>query len=301
MNGKQLECFIEVADSLNFTVASANLYLSQPTVTRQIRLLEEELGVQLFFRTKKHVSLTPAGKSFYYEAREILSRILIAKNSLARAKTDYEAILTVGYADSALSDRLIPVVLEHFLREFPKVNVILRQFSYKDLISLFRDGKTDLVFTYTRDSVMQENTRFELLFEAPYDILLPPGHPLAEKERVAPHDLVDEDLILPEISCCPKESQGMMMELSRLLPTSAIHYCDSPKTARLLMLGGVGLSIMPEFDLPAAGNYIARKIEFSWTLDYGIACDAGNVNGKYLRRMTEIAKEKTAEFRKGMQ
>lgn len=296
MNEKQLECFVEVADSLNFTVASANLYLSQPTVTRQIRLLEEELGTQLFFRTKKRVSLTPAGKSFYYDAREILSRIYIAKDSLAHAGTDYEAIITVGYVGSALADRLIPAVLGTFHRENPQVYVILRQFSYKDLITHFRDSKLDLIFNYTKDSILQDNTVYELLLRAPYDVLLPADHPLTGKHTVAPHDLVGEDLILPEISCCPKESQGMMTELSRLLPTSAIHYCDSPKTAKLLMLSGVGLSIMPEFDLPEEHNYAARKINFSWTLDYGIAYSSANENRKWLRRIAEIAKEWIPDF-----
>ncbi|MGI5989036.1 MAG: LysR family transcriptional regulator [Lachnospiraceae bacterium] len=291
MNEKQLECFVEVADSHSFTVASANLFLSQPTVTRQIRLLEEELGVQLLFRTKKHVSLTPAGKSFYYDAREILSRVAIAKDALVHAGTDYEAILTAGYVGTALGDELIPAVLGKFLREYPKVYVSLRQFSYKDLITQFRDGKMDIIFNYTKDSIMQKNTVYELLWEAPYDILLPPGHPLTKKKTVAPHDLVGENLILPETSCTPKESQGMMMEISRLLPTASIHYCDSPRTARLLMLSGAGLSIMPEFDLPAVGNYIVRKINFSWTLDYGIAYSAANDNRRYLRRIAEIARE----------
>lgn len=80
MNTQQLQCFISVADKLNFTKAAEELYLSPPTVTHHIQTLEAELNTKLFIRTSKMVRLTEAGSFFYGDAKEILMKIDISKN-----------------------------------------------------------------------------------------------------------------------------------------------------------------------------------------------------------------------------
>ena len=74
MNLKQLEYFVSVAETLNFTRAARKCFISQTAMTQQIRALEESIGVLLFIRDKHHVELTPAGRVFMYEAKAILSR-----------------------------------------------------------------------------------------------------------------------------------------------------------------------------------------------------------------------------------
>ena len=79
MNSQQLQCFIYVAERLNFTKAAEALYLSVPTVTHHIKSLEEELGIQLFYRSSRVVKLTENGEKFYFDAKDIFIRMQESK------------------------------------------------------------------------------------------------------------------------------------------------------------------------------------------------------------------------------
>ena len=108
MNSKQLACFIEVAESLNFTEASSNLFLSQPAVTYQIQTLEEEIGVPLFVRSKKSVSLTPAERNFYTDAKEIFSRMLLAKSKAINSGKNFSCKIAIGYSGTSIEKIFLP-------------------------------------------------------------------------------------------------------------------------------------------------------------------------------------------------
>ena len=160
MNSKQLECFVEVAESLNFTTASVNLFLSQPSVTHQIKSLEEELGIVLFIRTKKSVSLTPAGENFYTDAKEILSRMLIAKNKAQNSSQRYTGKIAIGYSGIALEKTLLPAILNRFSEKYPNIYIFLKKLHYKDLIFNLKSKKMDVIFTYSKDSIKQNDSIF---------------------------------------------------------------------------------------------------------------------------------------------
>lgn len=287
MTSKQLECFVEVAESLNFTAASSALFLSQPTVTRQIRLLEEELGVQLFLRTKKSVSLTPAGESFFIDAKEILSRILIAKNKASHNSEAYTAKIAIGYSGVILEYSLIPHILEEFTHSYPDVYVFLKQLHYKEIRGHLEDKKMDMVFTYSKDSLRQRDCRFLPLIRADYYVLIPYSHPFTRLPYITLENLKTENIILPEVSNCPKEAQSLISYLAAALPASQIHYCDSPQTAVILAKGSLGLTIMPEFDMQTDNKIIAKKLHTEHFLEYGIAYMQNNAIQKYLDKIIQ--------------
>ena len=289
MTSKQLECFIEVAESLNFTAASTTLFLSQPTVTRQIKLLEEELGVQLFLRAKKSVSLTPAGESFYIDAKEILSRMLIAKNKASHNSEVYTAKIAIGYSGVILENSLIPHILQEFTLTFPDVYVFLKQLHYKELLSHLENKKMDLIFTYSKDSIRQSNSQFIPLIHGTYYVLMPYGHPLSQFPSVTFDNLKNENIIIPEVSSCPKEAQALISYLISILSASQIHYCDSPETAFLLTKGNLGITIMPEFDIPSDNKIIAKELHTNHFIEYGMAYMKNSSIKKCLDKIIQIA------------
>lgn len=294
MNTKELECFVEVAESLNFTAASASLFLSQPTVTRQIRLLEEELGVQLFVRTRKTVSLTPAGESFYTDAKEILSRMLIAKSRASHNNAGYSGKISVGYSGTALEETLIPRVLAAFSRRYPQVYVFLKQLNYKDLVSQLKSKKMDVIFTYSKDSIHQDDSLFYSLICSGYYILMPQDHPLAALSQLSADDLKKATVILPEASSCPKEVRPLISYLVSQLPASQIHYCDTPKTAFLLAKSGMGVTIMPEFDIPVCPSIAVKRLDTRYTLQYGAACLKHQTGQKYIDAIIQLSLDEAA-------
>ena len=96
MNTQQLECFVRVAEKLNFTKAAEELYISTPAVTHQIKKLEEELNTTLFIRTSKMVKLTETGALFYGEAKDILQKMVMAEKKVQKIASQNLAILRIG-------------------------------------------------------------------------------------------------------------------------------------------------------------------------------------------------------------
>lgn len=111
MNTQQLQCFISVADKLNFTKAAEELYLSPPTVTHHIQTLEAELNTKLFIRTSKMVRLTEAGSFFYGDAKEILMKIDISKKRAEKAATRNISFLRIGCTSNAELQSLSTIYL----------------------------------------------------------------------------------------------------------------------------------------------------------------------------------------------
>lgn len=122
MTQKQLEIFIAVAESLNFTKAARKLYLSQTTVTFQIKALEELLGVPLFVRNSRNVLLTPAGKIFYLSAKKILRSMEEAIVNAHEAARGYSGILSLGFA-SGVGNTIFSDIICDFIKAFPEIDV----------------------------------------------------------------------------------------------------------------------------------------------------------------------------------
>ena len=289
MNSKQLECFVEVAESLNFTTASVNLFLSQPSVTHQIKSLEEELCIVLFIRTKKSVSLTPAGENFYTDAKEILSRMLIAKNKAQNSSQRYTGKIAIGYSGIALEKTLLPAILNRFSEKYPNIYIFLKKLHYKDLIFNLKSKKMDVIFTYSKDSIKQNDSIFFPLIKSGYYVLMPENHPLAQKPLLHIEDLKQTMVILPEVSDCPKEARPMINYLNASLPGSSIHYCDSAETAYILMKSGLGIAVLPIFDIHSLQNIFLKELSVNLELEYGIGYLKNNPAQKYLNKLLMIA------------
>ena len=147
MNLRQLEYFVKVAETLNYTKAAGQLYVSQSAVTKQIRLLEEELEAELFERNHKSVKLTMAGELFYQDALDILSDIERSRNRIKSFEAGEEGSLRFGYVNGLERTNLLAAV-QQFYREHPRCHV-----SYdNDTSYVLRDkllkGNMDLILTH---------------------------------------------------------------------------------------------------------------------------------------------------------
>src|SRR3712207_3664921 len=122
----QLRLFVAVAEELHFRRAAERLHMSQPPLTRQIRALETDLGVQLFARSSRSVVLTPAGAALLREARRVISAAEGAVLATRRAALEGVDTVVVGCVESAAVN-LMPAVLSVFCERYPHVSVEVRQ------------------------------------------------------------------------------------------------------------------------------------------------------------------------------
>jgi LysR family hca operon transcriptional activator len=191
MELRHLRYFIAVADELSFTRAAQRLHTAQPSLSQQIRNLEDEVGTPLFERTRRKVELTDAGKVFLAEARLVVAQ---ADRAVARARQvgQGRATVTIGFVPAA-EIRVFPVILPRLRLRFPEVNVELRSLPTAEQEDALLRGDIDVAFM--RRPVLSPELLSEVVLTEPLVVVLPSGHPLAKQKRIAPAQLSGEPFI----------------------------------------------------------------------------------------------------------
>jgi LysR family transcriptional regulator, benzoate and cis,cis-muconate-responsive activator of ben and cat genes len=181
---RHLRYFVCVAEVENVSHAALKLHVSQPALSRQIRDLEDEIGVLLLERTAKSVRLTEAGRVFLDEARAVLDRADQAiKKAQAVAGADIE--LHVGHSPTPTA-QLLPIILRTYHKAMPHVRVRLYDWRNQENLSRIRDGQLNLAFVFLppRKSALRK-LRFETLAREHARLAVSPEHPFARRDSVS--------------------------------------------------------------------------------------------------------------------
>ncbi|MGA2415898.1 MAG: LysR substrate-binding domain-containing protein [Candidatus Sulfotelmatobacter sp.] len=192
MELRHVRYFIAVAEHLNFRKAADHLHIAQPPLSRQIRQLEEELGVTLLLRDKQRVELTKGGVAFLEQARKLIVLAGHARQVARRAQKGESGSVRVGIA-SGLGGVVGKVVFD-FRTEMPDIDV-----ECKDMFSAQQNEgllKNEIDVGFLRPPVDQVNLNCELLFEEEFVVVLPKTHRLANRGSVRLREVADEPLIL---------------------------------------------------------------------------------------------------------
>jgi DNA-binding transcriptional LysR family regulator len=189
---RHVRYFIAVAEYLNFSKAAQQLHIAQPPLSRQIRQLEEALGVALFTRDKRRVALTKAGQAFLDEARKLVLQAGHAMEAARHAQKGESGIVRIGIA-SGLGGVVSRVVFEHRKR-LPAIDIECRDVFSTLQNEALRKGEIDIGFL--RPPVDQADLDCELLFEEEFVAVLPRTHRLAKRRSLRLKEIADEPLIL---------------------------------------------------------------------------------------------------------
>jgi DNA-binding transcriptional LysR family regulator len=191
MELRHLRYFVAVAEELNFTRAAGKLRLAQPSLTRQIHNLEEELGVRLLDRGRNQVSLTEEGKSFLVDARRLVALSVESVKAVQRFSRGESAQLNLGYLFKFNFD-LLPVTLATFYQACPEVAVNLFDMSPAEQLRALEARKIDLGFIGLRPPASHKEMaalNWECVAHHDAVVVLPARHPLTKKNRVRLSDL----------------------------------------------------------------------------------------------------------------
>ena len=196
MNTIQLECFVTVAEYLNFSKASRALKLTQPAVSHQIQTLEKELDVKLFNRTSKNVTLTHEGILFLADAKLILRTAFSAKERLS----NHEHFLPFELGcHNYMELRLFPTVLKNLVEEFPLLRPNIHLIPFPSLLNMVENEQVHAVLG-TTDGQKKFSLVFRELYQAPITCICTPEHPLAANSV-----LTTEQLTGSFIACAPRQ------------------------------------------------------------------------------------------------
>ena len=245
MNTIQLECFLEVANCLNFSRAAERLNVTQPAVSHQINALENELGVKLFQRTSKSVRLTQEGYVFLQYAGEIVK---LADISLSRVKASSQEAprrMVIGCRNTS-ELRLLTPALEKLRIQQPEVLPVLRLIPFDAVENLVEEGSIQLMFSF-RGSALTK-ARFSELCSCPVVCVCAPSHPLAAEEHVTLHRLQSAGRIAvcrPPV--CPLELLAVQTQAVGSRLTGQILFCDSQEAVFPLVTAGYCFAIVPDY------------------------------------------------------
>lgn len=193
MELRHLSYFQAVAEELNFRKAAERLFISQPGLSRQIKQLEEELGVQLFERDKKHVELTVAGAYLKEEVDFVLNHLESTKQQLLEIAAGREGELRVGFLGSA-SNQVLPDLLKKLSLNFPKITTSLEELSNQMQVEMIQKDKLDLGFV--RLASVPEDLEMKPVFRDTFSLVVPADHPIQSKDFKSVGQFATEPFIL---------------------------------------------------------------------------------------------------------
>jgi len=193
MELRQLQYFLAVAEELNFSRAAARLQIAQPPLSRQIRQLEQELGVELFRRTKRRVELTEAGRVFLEEARHILSQVKQGVRVAQRASRGEIGRLVVGFEGSSTYD-VIPVSLKVYRERFPEVDLVVYAMTTEEQIQALLENRIGIGFVVS--PLNDKKLAIEIILREALILAIPESHPLVARNEVRVRELEGESFIM---------------------------------------------------------------------------------------------------------
>ncbi|MGA3047587.1 MAG: LysR family transcriptional regulator [Terracidiphilus sp.] len=241
MEVRQLQIFRTLADELNFTRTAEKVHTVQSNVTAQIKALEEELGVPLFDRLGRRVTLTDAGRSFLPFAGQALTAMEQGQRAV-QTGAEPSGPLRIGIPESMLAYRL-PQVLRTFHRRFPHVELIFRPQYDEALPAMLETGKLDMavcmIEASPNDTIKSTRLRTERIF-----LLAHPSHPLALRRTVKVVDLAGQTLLLTEGGCGYRLKLDRQMTLQNIRPGNVTEF-SSVEAIKQCVLAGMGLGLLP--------------------------------------------------------
>ncbi len=188
MELRHLRYFVAVAESLSFTRGAQKLRLAQPSLTRQIQNLEEEVGVRLLDRNKQRVSLTREGAKFLTDAKRILTLSVDIIDSARRSSDAAPAPLNIGYVADLFYD-LLRVTLASFQRSFPDIPINLFDMSCGEQFRALEDDRIDLGFVGLREPIEERGLRYQPIASYATVAAVSKDSPLAKKPVIQLKDL----------------------------------------------------------------------------------------------------------------
>lgn len=284
MEIRQLTYFVKAAELLHFTDAAAAVYITQSTLSQQIKLLEQELGMPLFDRLGKHVRLTEAGKVFLNHARKILLNVEKGRQAIADLNSMVTGELRIGvtYAFTAM---ILPV-LPKFTKRFPTLKINLEYGAPEILEHKLKESELDMILAFHNQDNDPE-LELQPLSKSNIVLVVSKHNQLAKLTKISLKEILNLNLILPAKGFSSRNFVDELFEKRKITPSIKMELNDMHSLLSLVQYGEQ-VSIINEKALlgwndlvavPIIGNRLSRQSYIIWH------------HGAYRKRAAELFAE----------
>lgn len=244
MDIRQLKYFVAVADARNFTRASEQLHIAQPPLSRQIQLLEEELGVQLILRNSRPLRLTDAGRMFYEQALQIINRLDQLKTATRQIGLNQRQTLSIGFVASTLYGGL-PMLVRKLRHHYPDLDIQLVELTSMQQLVALKSGRIDVGFGRIRSN--DPTVARTVLREERLALAMPPSSPLAaDSGHIGLKELNGQKLIVYPKEPRPSFADHVLSLLNdQAIRPAEVHEVREIQTALGLVAAESGLCLIP--------------------------------------------------------
>ncbi|NIP15644.1 MAG: DNA-binding transcriptional regulator OxyR [Pseudomonadales bacterium] len=258
MNLRDLKYLVAVAEHRHFGKAADACYVSQPTLSTQIKKLEEELGVVLLERTNRQVMLTPVGERIVAQAQRVLREVNDLVHTAEEFRDPFGGEFRLGLIPT-VAPYLLPKILGSIRKSFPNLKIRLTEGQTAVISEQLRIGDLDAVILAL--PLDEENVVEAELYREPFYFAASKNHPKAAKREVALSDLDQEQVLLLEDGHCLRD-QALEVCNSQNAVENTNFRATSIETLRQMVAADVGITLMPELAVPprqGAVRYIPFK------------------------------------------
>lgn len=256
----QLTYMVAVAEAGNFTLAAEKVFVTQPTLSMQIQKLEEELGVQIFNRTKKPIRLTKIGELILEQARNIIAESKRMEDVVAQEKGFIGGEFKLGIIPTVMPS-LLPMFLNNFIKKHPKVNLSIEEMNTTTIISNLKEGKLDAGIAATPlklDSIEERPLYYE-----PFVGFVPHQHRLNQVKELTQEDLIDETVLVLEDGHCFRDQALSLCQLKNNTKNNGFDLkSGSFETLINLSNEGLGMTLIPYLNTRALSAENKTKLRY---------------------------------------
>jgi len=266
MNIRDLKYIIAVAETQHFGKAAERCFVSQPTLSGQIKKLEDELGISIFERTRRSVKITPVGESIVSHARQIMEQVDAIEQLALASRDPFAGPLRIGVIPT-LSPYLMPLVMKPLQTKYPQMKLVLSEELTDILLARLRNHEIDAALLAT--PVDDPGLSTMPLFDEPFWVAYPRKHAFYHKEKITLRDLDKENLLLlSEGHCLAKQA----MDVCRIKDREQQGELSDLRAASLETLiqfvrAGVGVTLVP-----------ALAMQGSWATGSGVVAQPLTIN-----------------------
>lgn len=295
MNLRDLRYLVALADHRHFGRAAAASFVSQPTLSTQLKKLEDELGVTLIERAPRRVMLTPVGLDIAERARHIVAEVEQLKESARRTLDPEAGTVRLGLFPT-LAPYLLPHVVPRIRARFPQLELLLVEEKTEVVLRMLREGRLDAGVLAL--PLHDDQLHVEPLFEEPFLLAVPKSHRWANRDRLRVDEIVSESLLLLEDGHCLRDQALDVCHLSGAVEKTGFR-ATSLETLRQMVAANVGVTLLPALAVrpPVPSNEAIHLLEFDGrppSRRIAMVWRRSSAMGGFLTKLAEVLREATS-------